>query len=156
MKPNHKRIVIEQLDNTLARFQGVKDVSPPARGWIRAIREALGMTGAQLAERLNVRQPRIPVLEKDEVSGAVTIKTMRQAAEALDCVFVYAMVPRISLEEAIRTQAGTVAAERMKRASHTMALEGQQLPESEHRNMLQSMIDDIVRSMPKDLWGAKS
>lgn len=155
MKPNHKRIVVEQLDNTLARFEAAKAVSPPAKGWIRAIREALGMTGAQFAERLNVRQPRIPVLEKDEVSGAVSIKTMRQAAEALDCVFVYAIVPRVSLEETIRNQACLVAGERMKRTSHTMALEDQQLPEAERQKMLQSMIDDIVRSMPKDLWRAK-
>ena len=156
MKPAHKRIIVEQLDETLSRFKNVQRVSPPPKGWIRAIREALGMTGKQLAERLNVRQPRIPILEKDEISGAVSMRTMRQAAEALDCVFVYALVPRSTLENTIREQVRQIAIERMKRTTHTMILEDQQLQELERQKMLQSMTDDLVREMPKDLWSAKS
>jgi predicted DNA-binding mobile mystery protein A len=156
MKPAHKRIIVEQLDETLSRFKNVQGVSPPPKGWIRAIREALGMTGKQLAERLNVRQPRIPILEKDEISGAVSMRTMRQAAEALDCVFVYALVPRSTLENTIREQVRQIAIERMKRTTHTMILEDQQLQELERQKMLQSMTDDLVREMPKDLWSAKS
>lgn len=114
------------------------------------------MTGKQLAERLGVRQPRIPVLEKDEVSGAVSIKTMRQAAEALDCVFVYALVPRSTLENTIREQVLQISIERTKRTTHTMILEDQQLQEPERQKMLQAMIEDLVREMPKDLWSAKS
>lgn len=156
MKPAHKRIIVEQLDETLSRFKNVQGISPPPKGWIRAIREALGMTGKQLAERLNVRQPRIPILEKDEISGAVSMRTMRQAAEALDCVFVYALVPRSTLENTIREQVRQIAIERMKRTTHTMILEDQQLQELERQKMLQSMTDDLVREMPKDLWSAKS
>lgn len=144
------------MDKALSRFKNVQDVSPPPKGWIRAIREALGMTGKQLAERLGVRQPRIPVLEKDEVSGAVSIKTMRQAAEALDCVFVYALVPRSTLENTIREQVLQISIERTKRTTHTMILEDQQLQEPERQKMLQAMIEDLVREMPKDLWSAKS
>lgn len=152
MKPKHQKIIVEQLDKTLARFKDVKDVPPPAKGWIRAIREALGMTGKQLAERLSVRQPRIPILEKDEVSGSVSIKTMRQTAEALDCMFVYALIPRTTLESTIREQARHVAAERMQRTNHTMGLEDQQLLEDEQRKMLQSMVDELVRTTPKEMW----
>ena len=156
MKPAHKRIIVEQLDKTLSRFKNVQDVSPPPKGWIRAIREALGMTGKQLAERLSVRQPRIPILEKNEISGAVSIKTMRQAAEALDCVFVYALVPRSTLVNTIREQGRQIAIERMKRTTHTMILEDQQLQEPERQKMLQSMIDELMRERPKDLWSVKS
>jgi predicted DNA-binding mobile mystery protein A len=156
MKTVHKRIIVEQLDRTLSRLRNVHDVSPPPKGWIRAIREALGMTGKQLADRLSVRQPRIPILEKDEISGAVSLKTMRQAAEALDCVFVYALVPRSTLENTIREQVRQIAIERMKRTTHTMILEDQQLQEPERQKMLQSMIEDLVREMPKELWSVKS
>ena len=114
------------------------------------------MTGKQLADRLSVRQPRIPILEKDEISGAVSLKTMRQAAEALDCVFVYALVPRSTLENTIREQVRQIAIERMKRTTHTMILEDQQLQEPERQKMLQSMIEDLVREMPKELWSVKS
>ena len=119
------------------------------------MREALGMSGTQLAQRLKVSQPRIPKLEQDELSGAVTLKTMRQAAEALDCVFVYALVPRTSLEETVRAQARKIAAERMQRVSHTMLLEAQGLAEEEQRASLDAAVEELVREMPKELWETK-
>lgn len=99
MKPIRKRLVLEQLDATLNRIPCLRVVQRPAKGWLRAVREALGMSGRQFARRLGVSAPCITALEKKELSGSVTIKTMRRAAEALDCVFVYALVPRESLSE---------------------------------------------------------
>lgn len=155
MVSKHKRIVRQQLDKTLGLFDFAKSIQPPLKGWIRAVREALGMSGKQLAQRLKVSQPRIPRLEQDELSGGVTLKTMRQVAEALDCVFVYALVPRASLEETVRTQARKVAAERMQRVSHTMLLEAQGLSDEEQRASLDAAVEELVREMPKELWDAK-
>lgn len=84
------------------------------------------------------------------------VRVMRQAAEALDCVFVYALVLRSTLENTIREQVRQIAIERMKRTTHTMMLEDQQLQEPERQKMLQSMIDDLVREVLKDLWSVKS
>jgi predicted DNA-binding mobile mystery protein A len=128
----------------------------PVKGWIRAVREALGISGTQLAQRLKVSQPRIPKLEHDELSGAVTLKTMRQVAESLDCVFVYALVPRTSLEGMVREQARKVAAERLQRVSHTMRLEAQELADEEQRAVLDAAVEDMVREMPRDLWESRS
>lgn len=155
MMPKHKQIVRQQLDKTLSLFGFAKNLQPPVKGWIRAVREALGMSGTQLAQRLKVSQPRIPKLEQDEMSGAVTLKTMRQVAEALDCVFVYALVPRTSLEETVRTQAREVAAARMQRVSHSMLLESQGLSEEEQRASLDAAVEELVREMPRELWDAK-
>lgn len=155
MVPKHKQIVRQQLDKTLSLFGFAKNLQPPVKGWIRAVREALGMSGTQLAQRLKVSQPRIPKLEQDEMSGAVTLKTMRQVAEALDCVFVYALVPRTSLEETVRTQAREVAAARMQRVSHSMLLESQGLSEEEQRASLDAAVEELVREMPRELWDAK-
>jgi predicted DNA-binding mobile mystery protein A len=152
MIPKHKLIVRQQLDKTLSGYAIVKLTTPPAKGWVRAIREALGMSGKKLASRLKVSQPRIPRLEQDEVSGAVSLKTMRQAAEAMDCVFVYAIVPRISLEETVRAQARKVAEVRMQRASHSMLLEAQSLSVEEQCASLDAAVEELVREMPKELW----
>lgn len=155
VKSKQKRIARQQLEKTLTAFTPAKVVVPPVKGWVRAVREALGMSGVQFARRLGVSQPRIPKLEQDELSGSVTIKTMRQAAEALDCVFVYALVPRASLEQTVREQACKVAAERMQRVSHTMALESQGLSEDEARASLESAVEELVREMPRELWDLK-
>jgi predicted DNA-binding mobile mystery protein A len=108
-----------------------------------------------LARRLQVSQPRVFKLEQNEPSGAITLKTMRQVAEALDCVFVYALVPRSSLEETVRTQARAVATERLQRVSHTMLLEAQGLSTKDQRISLDDAIEELVRETPKDLWDIK-
>ena len=156
MLPKYKLIARQQLDKTLSGYAAAKQASPPVKGWIRAIREAMGMSGKQLASRLNVSQPRIPKLEQDEVSGVVSLKTMRQAAEAMDCVFVYAIVPRKTLEETVRVQARKVAEERMQRVSHTMLLEAQNLSSEEQRASLDAAVEELVREMPKELWENKA
>ncbi len=155
MMPKHKQIARQQLDKALSLFGFARNMQPPVKGWIRAVREALGMSGTQLAQRLKVSQPRIPKLEQDELSGAVTLKTMRQAAEALDCVFVYALVPRTSLEDTVRVQARKIAVTRMQRVSHTMLLESQGLSEEEQRASLDAAVEELVREMPRDLWDTK-
>lgn len=155
MLPKYKLIVRQQLDKTFSGYATVKKTSPPVKGWIRAVREALGMSGKQLAGRLDVSQPRIPRLEQDEVSGVVSLKTMRQAAEAMDCVFVYAIVPRTSLEETVRAQARKVAEARSQRVSHTMLLEAQNLSTEEQLASLNAAVEEIVREMPKELWEDK-
>jgi len=155
MIPKHKLIVRQQFDKTMMLFATAKNLQPPVKGWIRAVREALGMSGKQLAQRLNVSQPRISKLEQDELSGAVTLKTMRQAAEALDCVFVYAVVPRTSLEDIVRTQARKVAVERMQRVSHSMLLEAQVLADEEQRAAMDAAVEELVREMPRELWETK-
>jgi predicted DNA-binding mobile mystery protein A len=155
MKTKYKQITRRQLDATLARFSEVKQIQMPPKGWIRAVREALGMSGKQLARRLKVSQPRVFKLEEGELTGALTLKTMRQAAEALDCVFVYGIVPRSTLEETVRNQAGAVAKERLQRVSHTMLLEAQGLSAGEQKASLDAAIEELARETPKDLWDEK-
>ena len=152
MKPKHKRLIREQLETTMDKLSCMREVQRPAKGWLRAVREALGMTGKQFARRLGVSAPRVTVLEKDELSGGVTLNTMRQAAEALDCIFVYAVVPRESLTDIVRKRARSLACKRLARVSHSMLLEAQQLTGEEQRKMLASEIEELTRNMPKELW----
>jgi len=148
MQARHKLIIRQQLDKNLASLKAA-NTQIPVKGWIRAIREALGMSGKQLAQRLRVSQPRIPRLEQDEITGSVTLKTMQQAAEALDCTFIYALVPRTSLEDAVRDQARLVAKERMDRLA---LLEAQSLSPEEQQTSFEAAIDGLARTMPRDLW----
>jgi predicted DNA-binding mobile mystery protein A len=75
-------------------FEQSQPLSENGEGWIRSVRRQQSLQGKQLAERMQVSPARISVLEKDEQRGAVTLKMMQKAAEALDCRFVYALVPK--------------------------------------------------------------
>lgn len=151
MKTNNK-LVREQLQMTLAKFQPLLDISIPPKGWIRAVRNALGMSGRQLAERMGVTKQRASFIEKQEIDSTATLKTMRKTAESLDCVFVYGLVPRKSLEETVRNQAKHVAVKRLARASHTMSLEDQALGKEENKEILSNMIEEIMDELPSNLW----
>ncbi|MEA3362479.1 MAG: mobile mystery protein A [Thermodesulfobacteriota bacterium] len=151
MQNNRKHLILQQLDETLVRFADLKAVNPP-KGWIRAIREALGMTGRQFARRLGVSPPRVTALEREEVSGGLSIKSLRQAAEALDCVLVYALVPRSSLAEMVEEKARELATERSGRVGHSMLLEQQQLSAEETRKSWSATVEELTRTLPKSLW----
>ena len=155
MKTKHKKLAREQLDETLRRFRPIKTLVPPGKGWIRAIRDALGMTGEQLARRLNTNKQRIARIEYDEKLGKLTIKTLRSVAEAMDCIFVYGLVPSKSLEQTIRNQARLIAKKRMERSNQMMRLEKQELSEREKEKVLKSLIEEIINEMPKSLWDEK-
>ena len=149
---NKKKLIREQLDASLKRLRPLLDVTAPPKGWIRAIRNALGMTARQLANRLGVAQQAVARIEKEEPAGSVTIKTMRRIAECLDCVFVYGFVPRTSLEETVASQAKKVASQRLSQASQTMSLENQALSRRENERALSDLVDELLRTLPSNLW----
>ena len=68
--------------------------------WIRTVRTQHNIQGKQLAKKMQVSPARISVLEKDEQRGAVTLKMMQKAADALDCTFVYALIPKSQQHQA--------------------------------------------------------
>ena len=146
------RLIRQQLDGTLNKFQPLRAAPIPARGWIRAIRDALGMNGRQLGHRLGLSKQRASFIEKQELDGTATLNTMRRIAEALDCDFVYCFVPRTSLEETVLSRAESVAARQLGRAAHTMSLEGQSLGDTENQESLINLTRKLADESPKSLW----
>lgn len=146
------KLAREQLDRTLSKLSPLRDTAIPPKGWVRAIRDALGMSGRQLAERLGVARQRVAEIERDERAGSVTLKTMRKVAESLDSVFVYGLVPRNSLEQMVQDQARRIAAERIARVSQTMRLEDQALSQSDEDQALAEIIEDLFDSPPYNFW----
>ena len=127
----------------------------PTEGWLRTVRKALGMSGAQLARRMGVTRARIANVELAELSGGVTVKSMRAAAEALGCRFVYAIVPAENVEDLVVEQARKKAAAIVGAASKHMALESQTLPDAKIAQEITRLMRDIAHEMPPDLWNDK-
>ena len=69
------------------------------KSWLRAARQAQNLKGVDMAKRMGVSPARVSMMESDEKRGAVTIKMMQKAAQALDCEFVYALIPKKSLKD---------------------------------------------------------
>ena len=112
----------KQLD---VKLGDMRTVPMPRDGWIRTIRDALGMSAAQLGKRLGVSQQAAADLERREKSGSITISTLAAAAEALECDVHVIFVPTSSLDQTVRRQAETKARATRNRVVHTMRLEAQ-------------------------------
>lgn len=126
----------------------------PHGGWVRAIREALGMRADDLADRMGVSQPSLTRLERNERLGSVRLDTLQRAADALECDVVYALVPRRSLEQMVKEQARTRALERLGRVAHTMALEDQALSNEQLERRARDLADRYL-TMP-GLWSVSA
>jgi len=137
------------LDERIKQFEPVRRYTAPVRGWIKAIREAVGMTTGQLARRLGVKQPSIVAIEQSEARGSIELATLRRVAEALECTLVYAFVPKKPLETIVRERARMFARRRRSPLEHSMLLEDQAVTGKDAEKHL----DDIVRETnPRLFW----
>ncbi|MCC7194348.1 MAG: mobile mystery protein A [Gemmatimonadaceae bacterium] len=99
-----------------------KQLQPPASGWVRTIRRALGMTTAELARRLGVSRQAVTQLEIAEQRGTASWTSLRKAANAMDCDLAYAILPRGSLTDVLMRQAREQARRHVERSAHSMEL----------------------------------
>ncbi len=138
-----------RIDERLKHFRPAERYRPPARGWIKAIREALGMTTSQLAKRMGIRQPSVIDLQRSEEKGSIELATLRRVAAAMDCSLIYALVPNKPLETTIRERARALLRRRRRPVEHTMLLEDQQVKETGS----DAHVEDIIRQTnPRLLW----
>src|SRR5216683_5188812 len=119
MKSDSRERARKHLDDRLFHLKPEDQFAAPPKGWIRAIRDALGMSGVQLATRLGVRPQTVDAIEKSEAGGTIQLKTLQRAAEALDCTLVYALVPRTSLKDMVQSRARSLALRDLDRVGHT-------------------------------------
>lgn len=128
-------------------------IERPAGGWIATVRNALGMSGTQLGKRLNLSRGRISQMEKAEADGGVTLRSMKDTAEAMGCRFVYAIVPENGhIENVIEAQARKKAEALVGRANTHMALEKQALSENKNKKEIIRITEDLIRKQPSDFW----
>src|SRR5258708_2673017 len=107
------------LDKRLDPLRSWNAAKPP-HGWVRAVRDALGMNTRQYARRLGVSQPQVVAYEKGETEESITLASLRRAAEGLDCELVYALVPKRPLTDSLRARAEAITDAKLARMSHTM------------------------------------
>jgi predicted DNA-binding mobile mystery protein A len=151
-KADAKALARQQLDRRFAALRKTGDFARPQRGWIKAIREALGISTTQLAKRLGVAQTRVSQMEKAESESAIRLQTLKQVAEALDCALVYALVPNKPLEEMVRDRAAQIADLQLARTDHTMRLESQGLGQAALMAEREHLIRKLTEGEPRRLW----
>ena len=122
-------------------------IARPQQGWLKTIREFLGMTTTQLAKRLEISQPRIVAMEKNERN--VKISTMERIADVLNCDFSYAFVPRENIDDIIYNQAKKKAQKILDKVNKNMGLENQ-LAKTD--DLLKDIIEELLDGNIARIW----
>lgn len=150
---NHKKLLIEQLDQKLANFKAAGMVLVPQKGWINTIRTTLNMTREQLGVKLELTKGAIQKMEEREATGQITINKLRDVGKALDMQFVYGFVPKEeSVDNLINNKAQTLARKIVLRTNQNMKLEGQGIGDEKINETINELANEIKREMRKSLW----
>lgn len=148
-----KTLQIEQLDRKMHEFVEIKKIIPPPIGWIKAIRTSLGMSLQQLGNKISITKQSVMDIERREQLGTISLKTLRESANALDMELVYAFVPKDgSLDALIERKAKELATEIVMRTSNTMKLEDQEVSMKRIQKAIFERTIIIKNEMPKILW----
>ena len=145
-------LILHQVDHALASIE--RDSLPPAppSGWIRAIREALGMTARQLAARVGVGLSTLLGAERNEVAGTISLNQLRRVAAALDCELRYVLVPRDRLQQRVERRAEEIARARVTGVAHSMALEAQDAGVQFRTLQIAELKEALLRGRRSRLW----
>ena len=126
MQNEFRELRIRQLERALAPLESAPHVPRPHKGWVRAIREAIGLSSGDIAAKMGTSRQLIIKQENAESQDRITLKSLRALANALDCDLVYALVPRSgSLHDLAASQARKRARNHVIGVEHSMALESQ-------------------------------
>ncbi|HET7835017.1 MAG TPA: mobile mystery protein A [Variovorax sp.] len=124
----------------------------PSRGWLKLIREALGRTERQQAQRLGISGPTLHKSEQSEADDRITLGQLRKLADGLDCELVYALVPRRPLTDMVEERARAIAIEEVGGVAHTMSLEDQRPGAERLRKQVDRRTEELLRGRWSDLW----
>lgn len=152
MKSNFSELKLRQLDTALASWRSADLPPRPTSGWIKAIREGLGMAATHLATRLGVTTSTVTRLERSEADDTISLATLRRTAEALGCELHYALVPKQSLADTLESRARALARQQMASVSHTMALEAQATSPETVEAQTRALAESLLKGSRRALW----
>jgi len=148
-----KSLQIQQLNGKMLAFASVQKIPPPPTGWIKAVRNAIGMSMQQLGKRLSITKQSVQDMESRERDGSITIKALRETARTLDMQLFYGFVPNDgSLEALIDRKATELAKQIVMRTNNSMKLEDQENTKQRIEKAIQERAMAIKNEMPKTLW----
>ena len=148
-----KSLQIQQLNSKMQAFTSLQKVAMPPTGWVKAIRNAIGMSMLQLGNRLSITKQSVQDIERREKDGSITIKALKETARALDMQLIYGFVPNDGrLEALIDRKAKELATHIVQRTSNTMKLEEQENSKQRIEKAIEERATIIKNEMPKTLW----
>ncbi len=126
----------------------------PRTGWVREIRDALGLSQSQLAKRAGVSRATVQQMERAEGRRRITLASLDRLAQAMGCQVAIAIVPKGGTLEDVRRRQAFARAEVLlneKLAEKQKAGAAAPKPrELEHRR--ERLAAKLLRGSSRKLW----
>jgi len=147
------KLQLQQLNDKMLLLNDMKRAMIPMEVWINAVRTSIGMSLEQLATRMHKTRQSMREMEQREKDGNITLKTLSEAAKAMDMQLVYGFVAKDgSLEALIDRKAKELARSIVGRTSVSMKLEDQENSASRIQQAINERADELKKEIPKILW----
>ena len=146
-----------RLDRKLKPWIPLREQTIPRKGWLKSIREALGLSSYQLANRLGLDHTRILRLEEGEIKKTTTLGSLEKAARAMGSRLIYAIVPvsEESLDALLERKAYEAARKVVKDVSFSMELEEQGVTVHDREQSVQELAKKMKENLDAEIWGQK-
>jgi predicted DNA-binding mobile mystery protein A len=135
-----------QLDRQFQKFRGFQGINRPANGWASSIRAALGIPLRYIGKKLNISPQAVKQLEQSEADQTITLKSLNNLAEGLNCRLFYVLIPETSLQQFIEEKILQKAETIVSNVDHLMILEAQQTSGIEREEAVRKVAEDLRRS----------
>lgn len=152
MSSEFNNLRLEQLEAAVKAYGILLTKRAPSRGWLKEIREALGRTERQQAERLGISGSALHKAETSEAEERISLGQLRKLADGLNCELVYALVPRKPLTQVVQDRAQQLAREEVYGVAHTMSLEDQRPTDERIQKQVSRRAEELLRGKWSDLW----
>ena len=127
---------------------------PEFKDQIRAIREALGMTQAQLADKVGRSLRSIQQIELGEAMPKIT--TLQKIAAALNTELKISLIPRQDIMGYLDNLANKKSEELIHISKSSSTLEIQTPSETESKRQIENLKNEILQKRRSLLWATKN
>lgn len=139
--------------STARTFPRVKPEAVPRSGWVKMMREALGISQSQIAARAGVSRATVQQWERAEARRRITLHSLDRIAAAMGCQVALALVPRGgTLDDVRKRQAKTRALTLFRATDKSLAkLKAEELTAAQSRRV-ERIAARLLRGSPRKLW----
>jgi predicted DNA-binding mobile mystery protein A len=152
MSAQSDQLRLEQVDAALQPYREIRAIPSPAGGWLRAVREALGLTVRQQAQRVGIAAATLHKSEQAEARERISLAQLRKLADGLDCELVYGLVPRKPLPDRVGERATQLARTEILGVALSMSLEDQRPGDEFLQKQLHQRRAELLAGKWANLW----
>jgi len=149
------RVKRAELANTARAFPRMNPQLIPKTGWVREIRDALGISQSQLAARAGISRATVQQMERAEGRRRITLASLDRLAQAMGCQVAFAIVPKGGTLQDVRARQALARAELLIKEKLESSAHANVRPRERERRK-ERLAAKLLRGSRRKLWQVSS